>query len=98
MRRLIHLLAKAICVLVGLDERLHHFGVDEVAVEVVQFSEPDVKTSEVIVGRGVGIAALGGAVLWAILGSGKGSASTAGVRVDVTPIAGGAELGIVGRY
>src|SRR5262249_48657010 len=49
------------------------------------------------VALGVGVAALGGAVLWAIL-SHTGGAKSAAVRVDVAPVAGGAVAGVSGAF
>ena len=51
------LLTEASPIFGGKNKGLNHFGLDIVAVELVELREPEVKAGEVQVGRGVGIAA-----------------------------------------
>ena len=50
-------LTEALSVFIRIDERLNHFSINVVAVELIEFIEPEVEAGEVQVRGGVGVAA-----------------------------------------
>ena len=49
--------SKALTIFSGCDECLHHLGINEVAVELIQLRQPEVEASVIRVWAAVGIAA-----------------------------------------
>ena len=50
-------LTEALSVFIRIDEGLDHFSINVVAVELIEFIEPEVEAGEVQVRGGVGVAA-----------------------------------------